>query len=885
MNTDEAKAPTWCREADEVLASLASSRAGLGGDEAASRLASHGPNRLPRQKGRSALSLLLAQFKSLLVLILVGAALLALAVGDLKDAIVIGFVVVLNTSLGFFQEYRAEKAVAALEGMLAQQARVRREGRVVALAAEQVVPGDIVLVEAGDRLPADGRLVEVQGLEVDESALTGESVPVPKQRDRLDDPELGIGDRSNLGWMNTVATRGKGELVVTATGAATEMGRIASLLERAEESPTPLQKQVDILGKRLALIAGVVVVIIAVAEWLRGTPPVEILMSAVALAVAAIPEGLPAVVTVTLALGMRRMAQRRAIVKRMSAVETLGSTSDICTDKTGTLTVNQMTVRRICSGVGHCDVTGEGYTRDGEITGERGVLEALIPAVVLCNDSDVRDGKIAGDPMEAALLILAEKAGADPQQLRKERPRVAEIPFDSLHKFMATFHEEEGRVRLFVKGAPDVLFERSAHAWTGAEPAPIERESFTRQNEELASEGLRVIAVATRLVEREAVQAGDEGALHDLVQDLTWLGLVGLVDPPRPEAKEAIARCKEAGIRVRMITGDHVLTGSAIARELGIEGEGVRGAELERMDDAALRERVPNVGVFARVSPDHKLRIVRALQARDGVVAMIGDGVNDAPALRTADIGVAMGITGTDVTREAARMVLADDNFATIVGAVRQGRAIYDNIVKFLRFQLSTNIGAILVLLFAPILGLPIPFTPVQILWVNLIMDGPPAMALGVDPPAPGIMQEKPRSPTARILTLGRFVHLAFFGAIMATGTLFLFVQGAESSVDRGRTMAFTTFVLFQFFNVFNARALRRTAFTRHALRNRALWIALALVLLLQVAAVELHFLNRLLSTTPLTSSEWLRCIAVASSVLLAEELRKLLWPRRRAAA
>ena len=865
----------WTKTADEVLGELGTTRSGLSAAEAERRLQVHGPNRLPRKKRRTAWSLLLAQFANLLIVVLLVAAAIALAVGDLKDAIVIGVVVVLNTALGFLQEFRAEQAVAALESMLAQQARVRRDGRVEAIAAERLVPGDVVLVEAGDRLPADGRFLSLQSAEVDESALTGESVPVAKTLEPVIDPLAPLGDRASVGWMNTVVTRGKGELVVFATGAATEMGRIATLLETGTEPPTPLQKNVDVLGKRLALLAGVVVVIIAIAEWLRGTRPLDILLSAVALAVAAIPEGLPAVVTVTLALGMRRMAQQKAIVKRMSAVETLGSTSDICTDKTGTLTMNQMTVRRIATPTGTCEVTGEGYRPAGEICGgDTRQLAQLLPAAVLCNDSDVREGRVAGDPMEAALLVLAEKAGVDPQALRSSSPRVAEVPFDSSRKWMATFHREGDALRVVVKGAPDVLLDLSARAWTPDGEAPLDRERIARQNETLAAEGLRVLAVATRRIDPAALEPADAASA---VRDLDWLGLVGLVDPPRAEAKEAIARCREAGIRVRMITGDHVLTGSAIARELGIAGTGVSGTELERMDDATLRERVAEIGVFARVSPDHKLRIVEALQARGGVVAMIGDGVNDAPALRAANIGVAMGIAGTDVTREAARMVLADDNFATIVGAVRQGRAVYDNIVKFLRFQLSTNIGAILTLLVAPLAGLPAPFNPVQILWVNLIMDGPPAMALGVDPPREGVMHEPPRPPGEHILTWRRFVHLALFGALMAAGTLLVLLDGLREDEIHARTMAFTTFVLFQFFNVFNARALRGTAFDRNFFANRALWVSLSGVLVLQVVALHVPFFNRVLGTTPLAPHEWAVCIAVAASVLAVEELRKLL--------
>lgn len=887
-------APIWTLTPEEALARVDSRREGLSEAEARERLAKFGPNKLPEKKGRSPVALFFAQFKSLLVLVLIGAAILAGVVGDLKDAIVIGVVVLLNSTLGFLQEYRAEQAVRALAGMLAQRARVRRGGRATEVDAAALVPGDVVLLEAGDRIPADGRFLELQSLEVNESALTGESLPVTKSVEAIPDVELELGDRIDIGWMNTSVTRGKAELLVTATGAETEMGRLAALLEGGKEEPTPLQVQIDHLGKRLALIAGVVVLIIAATSFARGVPLVDLLMSAVALAVAAIPEGLPAVVTVTLALGMRRMAQRNAIVKRMSAVETLGCTTDICSDKTGTLTVNQMTARAALVGGRSFSASGEGYRHGGEVRDEAGhevaaeALEVLLEPVVLCNDSDVQEGKVAGDPTEAALLVLARKAGLDTEELRRRWPRVAEVPFDAARKWMATFHAEGDAVRVFVKGAPDVLFERCAAqlgegvsrtAQLAEGPgcaAQFDPVAARRQNDALATQGLRVLAVATAVIPRESLRPGDEEALVGAVNGLTLIGLVGLLDPPRAEAKEAIALCKRAGISVRMITGDHVLTGAAIARELGLEGEAIAGRQLEEMDDRELIRRIPAISVFARVAPEHKLRIVRALREQRRVVAMIGDGVNDAPAIRTADIGVSMGITGTAVTKEASNMVLADDNFATIVGAVRQGRTIYDNIVKFLRFQLSTNIGALLAIFVAPFLGLPVPFNPLQILWVNLIMDGPPAMALGVDPPRPGIMNQAPRHPDARLLNWPRLANLAFYGAIMATGTLWML--GRDGGTAHARSLAFTTFVFFQFFNVFNARSEGVTALRSNAFRNRVLWISLIAVLVLQVVAIEVPWFQRILDTTSLTGAEWASCAAVAASVLVLEELRKAIW-------
>lgn len=871
-------APPWTVSAETALEALGSGRDGLSPDDAARRLAETGPNRLPEQKARSPWALFLGQFRSFLSLLLMAAAVLAWVVGDTKDAVVIAGVVLFNAVLGFVQEHRAEEAVAALRRMLARTARVRRGGAVAEVPAEDLVPGDVVLLEAGDRVPADGRVVAARALEIDESSLTGESVPVAKSVAAIPDADLPVGDRDNCAFMNTVVTRGRGELLVTATGPATETGRLAAMLQRAPATETPLQRQMDVLGKRLALIAGVAVAAIATVELLRGTPPLDLIMEAVAIAVAAIPEGLPAVVTVTLAIGMRRMARNRAIVKRMAAVETLGCTTDICSDKTGTLTLNQMTAREIALRGRSLAVTGEGYRVEGRIEGLEGATEAavLLRAAALCNDSEVRDGAVVGDPTEGALWVLAAKGGVDVDALRRAEPRVAEVPFEAERKFSATVH---GDGTLFAKGAPDVLLERCARVLGPDGEAPLDargRAEVLEANEAMAKRGLRVLAVCTRRVDPAALPREVE-PLAAAVADLTLVGLVGLLDPPRPEAREAIALCKRAGIAVRMITGDHPETGLAIARALGIEGEAITGRELERIDDAELARRMPDLAVLARVSPEHKLRVVDALRARGRVVAMIGDGVNDAPALKRADIGVAMGVTGTEVTKEAATLVLADDNFATIVGAVKEGRTIYDNIVRFLRFQLSTNIGALLALFLAPLLGLPSPFTPLQILWVNIIMDGPPAMALGVDPPHPAIMEIPPRDPGARILTGRRLAVLLFFGATMAAGTLAMLAVAAQSRpVEEATTLAFTTFVLFQLFNVFNARFERGTALGRHALANWRLWVALLVVAGLQVAIVHVPPLQTLLDTTALSPADWGLAVAVAASVLVLEELRKL---------
>ena len=864
-------------------------RLGLSAAEAEGRLARNGPNRLAEKPPRSAWLRLSDQFKSTLILILIAAAALAYVVGDLKDAVVILVVVVLNALLGFYQENRAEQSLAALKKMLATKARVRRDGHPAEMDAELLVPGDIVLLEAGDRVPADGRLVETHSLEIDESALTGESHTVGKHVEKMADAAAPLAERTNMAFMNTVVTRGRAELLIAATGGATEMGRIAHLMQQAPQEPTPLQRQLDRLGKRLALIAGVVVALIFVLALYQHQTLASAALTAITLAVAAIPEGLPAVVTVTLALGMRRMAGKRAIVKRLAAVETLGCTTVICSDKTGTLTLNQMTARSFLFAGRRHQVSGEGYSADGEIALEdkgdsasapanaADLRDLLLPAA-LCNDSRIRDGQLIGDPTEGALAALAAKGGVDALAAAEHLPRIAEIPFDSANKFMATFHHDGDRVRLFVKGAPDLLLARCTAVSAGRGAQALDeagRAALVDENEAMAARGLRVLAVASRTL---AAQGFDPaGDLMGHVADLTLQGLVGIMDPPRPEAREAIALCRTAGIQVKMITGDHRVTAAAIARELGLVGEALEGRELDRMDDAELARRIEQVVVFARVAPEHKVRIVQLLKSLGHVVAMTGDGVNDAPALKSADIGVAMGITGTAVSKEAGSMVLTDDNFATIVRAVKEGRTIYDNIVKFVRFQLATNMGALGTVLSASLLGWPVPFSPIQILWVNMIMDGPPAMALGLEPARDRLMRDPPRSPDADIMPWRRIGKLAAFGLTMTAGTLGVFAFAMQQGeAARAPTLAFTTFVLFQFFNVFNARAETGSAFDRHFFANRMLWLALVAVLALQVIVVHWPPAQAIFDTTDLSAADWLLATAVASTVLLLEEARKL---------
>ncbi len=842
---------------------------GLTSAEAAELLNSHGANRLDSPPGRPRWLRFLDQFRNVLVLILAGAAGLAAALGDIKDAVVVSFVLLINAILGYVQEGKAENAMAALKEMLVSSIRARRDGLTVALNPEELVPGDVVLLEAGDRIPADGVFLVAISVGVDESSLTGESVPVDKTAtlgviDAASDDAQGEGERGTLGFSNTTLVRGRAELLVTRTGMQTEIGKVAALLNEANPGPTPLQEQLDQLGKRLALVAGVAVSLVFAIRLLQGDEIGKAAIEAVALAIAAIPEGLPAVVTVTLAVGVHQMAMRNAIVKRLASVETLGSTTVICSDKTGTLTLNQMTATEVVtsSGTRHL-VSGSGYSLDGVLDPPLPSGSSLLLAAALANDSTVRDGALVGDPTEGALLVVAEKAGIDVEAYRDAHPRIGEIPFDSTTKFMGTFHEglAGGGVTLLVKGAPDVVIDR-------ANLDPDTRRQWEDANNQLASSGRRVLALAHR-------EWTDEVSSDVDVQGLTLDALVAIVDPPRPEARDAITLCAAAGIDVKMITGDHAITAAAIAADLGIKGRAITGADLDAMTDEELAASIETIGVCARVSPEHKVRVVRALQSNNHVVAMTGDGVNDAPALKTADIGVAMGITGTEVTKEAADVVLADDNFASIVGAVERGRAIYDNIVKFVRFQLTTNLAAISTILAAGLLGLPAPLTALQVLFVNLIADGPPAMVLGLDPPGHDVMFRHPRDRDAAILTVHRLLRLFVVAFTMAAGTLGVLVYARQQWGEPvALTMTFTTFVFFQLVNVINARSETGSAFSMDTLSNSKLWIVLAGVVALQVAAVTTGLGRQLFDTVALTPTQWAIVAVVPFSAMVVDELR-----------
>jgi len=869
--------------------------AGLSPEEATRRLEQHGANRLAEAPREPRWRAFLRQFQDLMILILLVAAVVSVLVtGDLETPIAIAVVVLLNATIGFVQESRAEAALAALREMSVTSATVRRGGRTLRLDAAQLVPGDVVLLEAGDRVPADGRLLHASSLEVQEASLTGEAQPVEKVAGARIAEDAPLGDRRTAVFMNTAVTRGRGEALITDTGMSTQTGHIAHMLHEAQPEATPLQKQISALSRTLALLAGGVIAVVFALGLLRGQEFGLLFVSAVSLAVATIPEGLPAVVAFTLAMGTRRLARRGAIVKRLASVETLGSTSQICTDKTGTLTLNQMTARELLFSGRRFTVSGEGYSTEGRIRTTDGAplpdsLHDALHAMALCTDAVLRDGEVVGDPTEAALVVLAEKGGVDVAALRQERPRLLEIPFDSELKFMATFHRWEdasGRalVRCFIKGAPDVLAARSDHYLGPKGLLPFDaaaRERLEKLNAAMAEKGLRVLAVGAEDFPTEGFEPTEDP--KRMLDRVALLALVGIVDPPRPEARQAISECHAAGIRVRMITGDHAVTAGAIAQALGIPGEAVTGAELDRMqDDAALARRLEDIGVIARVTPAHKLRIVRVLQARGDVVAMTGDGVNDAPALRKADIGVAMGITGTEVTKEAATLVLTDDNFATIVNAVREGRGVYDNIVKFTRFQVSTALGFVLTFLVASVTGIAggAPFTALQILFVNLIMDGPPAMSLGVDPVSGDAMARRPRPPRERILTPVRLARIALSSAVMALGTLavFLWAPGPEAHLGEATvagTMAFVTFVFFQAFNMLNVRNDLRSVFGHETLENRSALAATAAVIVLLALSVQVDLLHGLFTTTDLSGGQWLACVAVGSSILWAGELLK----------
>jgi Ca2+-transporting ATPase len=862
---------------DEVAQRLETSpQSGLSSDHAAKRLAQFGANELKEKRARSPWRMLLDQFSDFMIIVLIVAAVISGFVGDVEDTVVIIVIVILNAVIGFVQEYRAERAMAALKQMAAVSARVLRDGRIETVTAAELVPGDMVLLEAGNVVPADLRIIETAQLKIDESALTGESVAAETQIAAISVVDAPLGDRLNMAYKGTTVVHGRGRGLVVATGMNSELGKIAALLSDDVDTKTPLQQRLAHFGRRLALAVLAICALIFVIGVLRGEPLLLMFMTAVSLAVAAIPEALPAVVTISLALGAHKMVKQHALIRRLPAVETLGSVSYICSDKTGTLTQNKMKVTAIYAD----DALHKIWPDQGE------PWATLLQALALSNDAHFdHHGKVRGEPTEAALLHAAREAGYDKAALEQEAPRLMELPFESERKRMTTLHRAGAEVIAYTKGSPETVLPLCVSKLGGSGESVIDRAALLRQAEVMGADGLRVLAFACR-----RWPALPDSTNPDAVEaELVFLGFAGLIDPPRSEVKEAVAQCKSAGITPVMITGDHPATARAIARELGIladvdgaDGAGrvMTGAELALLNQTAFEAEVEQVRVYARVDPAQKIRIVQALQDKGAVVAMTGDGVNDAPALRAANIGIAMGKGGTDVAREAAHMVMLEDNFATIVHAVRHGRRLYDNIRKFIRYGVTTNSAEIWTIFLAPFLGLPIPLLPIHILWINLVTDGLPALALTAEPAEHGIMRRPPRPMQESIFAHGMWQHMLWVGLLMAALTLLTQAWAFRTGHAHWQTMVFTVLTLTQLVHVMAIRSEKESLFTIGVLSNRPMALALLVTFLLQMATIYVPALHPIFKTEALDAGELAVCLVISCVVLVAVETEK--WLVRR---
>ncbi|MEW6609261.1 MAG: calcium-translocating P-type ATPase, SERCA-type [bacterium] len=853
----------YAKEVESIFTELNTSKNGLSIIEAEKRLEKFGLNILKEIKKISPFTIFINQFKSFIVGILIAAVVISLFIQEYLDAIVIAGILVLNAVLGFVQEYRAEKSIEALKKLISLKAKVIRGGKVCEIPAEEVVPGDILVLEEGDKIPADARLIEAINLQTQEASLTGESTPVEKEAILLAE-KIPLPEQKNMVFSSTIITRGRGKAVVVNTAMNTEIGRIAELIQEVEKGLTPLQINLKQLGQWLGMLTIAICIFVFVAGAIKTGKYIEMFITAIALAVAAIPEGLPAVVTISLALGVQRMIKKNALIRKLPSVETLGCTTVICSDKTGTLTCNQMTVEKIFVNDEVINVTGSGYSVKG--TFSKPPEELLLRIGVLCNDANLEGEKVIGDPTEASLIVSAAKAGLIKEELEKKYPRVAEIPFDSKRKMMTTVHQIDNKLFAYTKGAPDIILEKCRQIYINGKIRKLtkqDEEKIHKINEGFAQDALRILGFAFK--ETQTTKPTED--------DLVFVGLQAMIDPPREEVKAAIKKCETAGIKVVMITGDHKLTAMAIAKELEMTGKALTGKELDEIKN--LHSIVEEVSIYARVSPEHKMQIIEALKKNGHIVAMTGDGVNDAPALKDADIGIAMGITGTDVAKETSEMILRDDNFASIVNAVEEGRTIYNNIQKFVTYLLSSNLGEVFTIFTAIMIGLPLPAIALQILWINLMTDGLPALALGIDPPDKGIMSSPPRKKRKKIVSIRRFAWMVYIGIIMMLSTLGIFyLYNPQENLDYARTIAFTTLMMLQMFNVMNCRSDRISAF-RGLFSNMWLIWAILSSIILQMVIIWTP-LRAIFHTTTISLLDCGGILLISSSVLVFGEIMKV---------